>query len=128
VSHHRNRHFRGRFFRWLAGMAMVAAVLPGPPAAAQNPDGGLKAPRTLAADRAGNLLVTDTENHRIVRIDPSGGMTVVAGTGQPGDSGDGGPPPRPGSRIPMGSPSTEVETSTSPTAPTTASAGSTPPV
>jgi len=91
MSHHRNRQPPGRFVRWMAAVAIVGLVLPGPPAAAQDRGAGLKAPRTLAVDDAGNLLVADTENHRIVRIAPSGTMTVVAGTGRPGDSGDGGP-------------------------------------
>ncbi|MDQ3946396.1 MAG: NHL repeat-containing protein [Actinomycetota bacterium] len=79
------------FFRWLASTLIVAVILPGPQAAAAPGDGGLKSPRTLVVDGAGNLFITDTENHRIVRIEPSGAMTVVAGTGKPGDGGDGGP-------------------------------------
>jgi sugar lactone lactonase YvrE len=73
------------------GTVAVAMVLPGPTAGAQAAASGLKGPRTLAVDSTGHVLVTDTENHRIVRIDPSGAMAVVAGTGKPGSGGDGGP-------------------------------------
>jgi trimeric autotransporter adhesin len=43
----------------------------------------------LARDAQGNLYMS--ENHRVVKISPGGLETVVAGTGQPGTSGDGGP-------------------------------------
>ena len=69
---------------------IVAVVLAGPQAAAQS-GVALRAPRTLAVGAGGHVFVTDTENHRIVRIDPSGTMTVIAGTGKPGGGGDGGP-------------------------------------
>jgi sugar lactone lactonase YvrE len=39
----------------------------------------------------GSLYVSDTENHAIRRIDASGVITTVAGTGEAGFSGDGGP-------------------------------------
>lgn len=42
-------------------------------------------------DGAGNVYVTDENNHRIRRIDPSGTVTTFAGTGAAGFSGDGGP-------------------------------------
>jgi sugar lactone lactonase YvrE len=48
-------------------------------------------PRMLAIDAAGNLLFTDTAAHVVRRITPSGIIERVAGTGQPGSSGDGGP-------------------------------------
>ena len=51
----------------------------------------LSSPSGLALDAAGNLYIADTGNHRIRRVDPSGTITTVAGTGQPGFSGDGGP-------------------------------------
>jgi sugar lactone lactonase YvrE len=60
-------------------------------------DGGLATaaklndPNGIAFDSAGNLYVADSGNHRIRRIDRSGIITTVAGTGVAGFSGDGGP-------------------------------------
>lgn len=45
----------------------------------------------LAAGQDGSLYFTDTFNNRIRRIDPSGVVATVAGTGAGGDDGDGGP-------------------------------------
>ena len=45
----------------------------------------------VALDRLGNVYITDTFNQRIRRVDASGIITTVAGTGEPGYSGDGGP-------------------------------------
>ena len=48
-------------------------------------------PHGLAVDGFGNLYIADTDNHRIRRVDPSGIITTVAGTGESGFSGDNGP-------------------------------------
>jgi NHL repeat-containing protein len=53
--------------------------------------GQLREPRTLAVDALGNVYVADTYNHSIRKIDTQGVITTVAGTGNPGYSGDGGP-------------------------------------
>jgi hypothetical protein len=45
----------------------------------------------MTFDAAGNLYVTDTGNHRIRRIDTNGIITTVAGNGNGGHAGDGGP-------------------------------------
>ena len=58
----------------------------GPAVAAQ-----LNLPRGLAVDSSGNLYIADSRNHRIRRVDPSGTITTIAGTGEDGFSGDGGP-------------------------------------
>lgn len=42
-------------------------------------------------DSTGNLFIADTENHRIRKIDTRGIVSTVAGTGEAGFSGDGGP-------------------------------------
>ena len=47
-------------------------------------------PRGIAIDGLGRLLIADTGNHRIRRIEPDGALRVVAGTGAPGSEGDGG--------------------------------------
>jgi sugar lactone lactonase YvrE len=51
----------------------------------------LKDPKGIAIDRDGNLLIADSLNHRIRKVDRAGIITTVAGTGMPADSGDGGP-------------------------------------
>ena len=48
-------------------------------------------PYSVALDPAGNLYIADRNNHRIRRVDPSGTITTVAGTGERGFGGDGGP-------------------------------------
>lgn len=45
----------------------------------------------LVADLKGNLFLADTGNHRIRKISADGMITTVAGTGEKGFSGDGGP-------------------------------------
>ncbi len=51
----------------------------------------LDAPHGLAVDAAGNLYIADTHNQRIRKVSPTGTITTVAGNGQKGFSGDGGP-------------------------------------
>jgi DNA-binding beta-propeller fold protein YncE len=49
------------------------------------------APKELAIDPEGNLLIVDTENHAIRRIDIRTGMVAtIAGSGRQGGDGDGG--------------------------------------
>ena len=52
-------------------------------------DAQINTPLSLAVDAAGNLYIADTENHRIRRVDTSGVILTVAGTGRFGFSGDG---------------------------------------
>ncbi len=51
----------------------------------------LTTPRGLAVDGSGNVYVSDINSHRIRRIDPDGVITTIAGTGEQGYGGDGGP-------------------------------------
>ena len=51
----------------------------------------LMSPAGVAVDAAGNLYIADTDNSRIRKVTPAGTITTVAGNGQPGYSGDGGP-------------------------------------
>ncbi len=50
----------------------------------------LQAPNGIAQDARGNLYVSDVELHQILKLDQRGKLTVVAGTGEAGFSGDGG--------------------------------------
>src|SRR5262249_31798237 len=50
---------------------------------------GLNKPRDVAGAPDGSAYVTNSGNHRIVRIDPSGAKSDIAGSGQ-GFGGDGG--------------------------------------
>lgn len=60
-------------------------------------DGGPAVEATLghvwdvAVDAAGNILIVDADNHRIRMVDTDGLITTIAGTGESGYSGDGGP-------------------------------------
>jgi DNA-binding beta-propeller fold protein YncE len=52
----------------------------------------LNGPFDVAFDSAGNLFFSDTFNHRIRRVDArTGAITTVAGNGEAGYAGDGGP-------------------------------------
>lgn len=52
----------------------------------------LNMPFDVAFDAGGNLYLSDTNNHRIRRVDAaSGTITTIAGSGRKGFSGDGGP-------------------------------------
>src|SRR5690242_11361917 len=44
----------------------------------------------VALDRSGAVYIADPGNHRVRRVNPSGTIETVAGTGSPGFSGDGG--------------------------------------
>jgi trimeric autotransporter adhesin len=54
-------------------------------------DAQLRFPRGLALAPSGDLYIADSGNNRIRKVDASGQITTVAGTGSPGFSGDGGP-------------------------------------
>ena len=54
-------------------------------------DAKINYPAGVAVDSSGSLYIADSGNHRIRRVDPSGTITTIAGTGEPGYGGDGGP-------------------------------------
>ena len=74
-----------------------ASVVAGTGTCGFSGDGGpatkaqLNDPNGIAFDSAGNLYFSDSNNHRIRRIDARGIITTVAGTGAIGHGGDGGP-------------------------------------
>jgi len=51
----------------------------------------INSPRDVFMDGAGNLYIADYFNHRVRKVDASGIITTVAGTGVAGFSGNGGP-------------------------------------
>ena len=59
-------------------------------------------PFSLATDGAGNLYVTDIDSNVIRKINPYGIITLVAGNGSAGYSGDGGPATAAPMNVPIG--------------------------
>ena len=51
---------------------------------------GMGHPRSIIYDRSGNLYLADSRNNQVTRLTPGGTLTVIAGTGEEGFSGDGG--------------------------------------
>lgn len=51
----------------------------------------LKEPFAVGEDRAGNLFIAEMTGQRVRKLDRRGGLTTIAGTGEKGSSGDGGP-------------------------------------
>lgn len=81
--------------RLITGKRVLTVV--GTGEAGYSGDGGaataarLNSPHALAFDSQGNLYIADTLNHSIRRVDRQGVIATVAGTGESGNSGDGGP-------------------------------------
>jgi trimeric autotransporter adhesin len=51
----------------------------------------LVSPAHVATNAAGEIFFSDSYYHQVFRIDANANLTVIAGTGRPGDTGDGGP-------------------------------------
>ncbi len=62
----------------------------------------LNTPADLAVDTTGNVYIADAFNHRIRRVAPDGVITTLAGTGEAGADGDGGPATDARLRTPLG--------------------------
>ncbi|MDQ6699707.1 MAG: NHL repeat-containing protein, partial [Acidobacteriota bacterium] len=56
----------------------------------------------VCTDRAGNVYVSDANDHRVRKIAPSGSISTVAGTGVAGFQGDGGPADQAQLNLPYG--------------------------
>jgi len=62
----------------------------------------LNIPFSVVVDATGNLFIADGENNRVRKVSPSGMISTVAGTGQAGFSGDGGPATQARLNFPIG--------------------------
>ena len=63
---------------------------------------GLNAPVGVSTTSDGGFLIGDSANGRVRKVSAGGTISTVAGTGVPGDSGDGGPAVQAQLRSPMG--------------------------
>lgn len=94
----RFRSFNAARLQAAAAAAAVVASLGAAPAqraAPARPAGWkLTRPTGLLVDPAGNLFVTDIASHQVLRLSPGGAVSLVAGAGHGGFSGDGGPAAR----------------------------------
>src|SRR5580704_12248075 len=86
-----------RFARKGASMPNIISTAVGTGEKGFAGDGGpaahalLNGPFDVCFDRAGNLFFSDTFNNRIRRVDARGIIATIAGNGDKGYSGDGGP-------------------------------------
>ncbi len=75
----------------LAGGGLRAPAQSGTPNNGQATAAALAAPAQIAYDAAGNLYIADLKDNVIRKTDLAGIVTTVAGTGEQGFAGDGGP-------------------------------------
>jgi len=71
-----------------AGTASTLIGVGVPPAPAINQ---LVNPSGVAVDNSGNVYIADTLQHRVLKMNAAGNVSILAGTGVAGFSGDGGP-------------------------------------
>ncbi len=80
-----------------AGSDIITTIVGGGEAGGPLGDGGpatsavLNNPTSVILDSAGNFYIADERNYRIRKVDTSGIISTIAGTGESGNSGDGGP-------------------------------------
>jgi sugar lactone lactonase YvrE len=80
-------YFRaGKVIGYLLLLAFASPLL-----AQVSPTQTLHLPNGLASDNAGGVYISDIGTHRIVKRDARGRLSVIAGSGEAGFSGDGGP-------------------------------------
>jgi uncharacterized protein (TIGR03437 family) len=76
---------------WPAGLALDSAgnlyIADGGKAT----DASLAEPNGVAVDSRGDVYIADTVSHRVRKVSPDGTIVTVAGSGQVGSGGDGGP-------------------------------------
>ena len=73
------------------GQTTITTVAGGPGEGPTATAIALRSPRAIAADSVGSVYIADTESQRIRKVTAAGVISVVAGNGVPGFSGDGGP-------------------------------------
>src|ERR1700760_4061867 len=72
-------------------MATLAVAFAGCAAKAQGTASPLMRPTGVTYDAAGDLFIADTARNQVFEVSVGGAITVVAGNGTQGFSGDGGP-------------------------------------
>ena len=95
----------GRVFRWHSGTLSVRAgngTVGDAPDGSLAVDAALNRPTGIAVAPSGVVFFTESGGHRVRRIGQDGSLTTVAGTGQSGYGGDGGPATAALLREPMG--------------------------
>ena len=99
---------QGSSLRAVDSASGVISTIAGTTARGYGGDGGpalaavFDAPKEMALDRDGSLLIVDTENHAIRRIDRGSGIVSHLAGGHQGGDGDGGPATRAGLDRPHG--------------------------
>jgi trimeric autotransporter adhesin len=83
---HRVRRITGGVITTMAGTGTPGAAGTGGPATSAQ----LNGPSDVILDAAGALYIADSSNSRVVKVDPTMRLRVIAGTGTSGSSGDGG--------------------------------------
>ncbi len=76
-----------RALQKLAGSKGTASL----PRSADAGNSSLAEPAGVAFDSAGNLYIADVDDHKVLEVTPLGEISTVAGDGQQGFGGDGGP-------------------------------------
>ena len=91
IADHNNNRIRrvtpDGVIQTIAGNGTRGPVVDGGPAT----ETSINLPGGVAVDASGNILIADTHNHRIRKVNASGIISTVAGTGTAGFSGDEGP-------------------------------------
>lgn len=81
-------------FSAVAQQGVISTYIGGGPNNIPAVDADINAPEQVVLDSAGNFYYSDFNNNRVFKVNASTGIvTVVAGLGTPGYSGDGGPAP-----------------------------------
>ncbi len=88
---------QGSSLRAVDPLTGIITTIAGTTARGYSGDGGpalaavFDAPKEMALDRDGSLIIVDTENHAIRRIDRTTGIVTLIAGGHKGTGGDGGP-------------------------------------